>query len=304
MFASSTENDDVIMAVTDTPPYSSDDPTLPVIGSTVEQSTSLPRTLEAGKGTGTNIGKRRKAQDLTHGTAIKKPIQSQTPHTIHLFLYEPWRLLPPDLIKLVESEGQLRNLQDTVPVVFTRNQNIQSAINRLTAYLGAYSDTLSSMKMPGSLWQEDCVIAISAQGDGTTKLVGIIDMVKRIVAPSEKYGVAAVHVGMWWMYTSLTSVETEWSFDSKGGRTKAINDEARKSQQSQEGEAFEPMDVDEDENQDRREVKSSNLTRKRKIPVLTVWISKKQILAFRHVFGEQPLTVRRMRRDEDIEACQ
>ena len=192
MFASSSEKDANTTTVTATQPYSSEGPTLPIIGATdnVKKAT-----------------KKRKAQDENTGAATKKPSQQPPMPTNHPSLYEPWRRLPSELLKLLETQSRLRAMQNIVPIVFSKNQNVKSGINRLKTYLGAYRDRASAIEMPDALKEEDLVIAVSAQGEGTTKLVGIVDMVRRLVVPPGKDDIEMVE--SWWMYTMLTSVDIE-----------------------------------------------------------------------------------------------
>jgi hypothetical protein len=136
MFASSPEKDANTTTVTATPPYSSEGPTLPIIGAPEDASTA---------------GKKRRAQDTFSDRAPKKPSQPPTPPTIHPSLYEPWTRLPTELRKLLETQKRMRTTQNIVPVVFSKNQNIKSGINRLKTYLGAYKDPASTIEMPDAV---------------------------------------------------------------------------------------------------------------------------------------------------------
>ena len=267
MFASSAEKDANTTTVTASPPYSSEGPTLPIIGAPEDAPTA---------------GKKRKAQDKINGTASKKPSQSPSPPTIHPSLYEPWTRLPTELRKLPEIQKRMRATQNIVPVVFSKNQNIKSGINRLKTYLSAYKDPASTIEMPDALKEDDVIIAVSAQGEGTTKLVGIVDMVQRIVAPSggedDKHGEKEA----WWMYTMLTSVEVDREIKTRP--TEKGNVDVEKTQSTQK----------------KDELSNENNTMKTKnIPVLTVWMTKKRIAAFRNVFGEQTFAVEPLPQDSD-----
>lgn len=301
MFTSSSEKETGHTMTTATLPYSGNDFELAATSSIVVQNAGSLKALKAGMGADLN------AQDPTPSIAITKQMQPQTQQTVHPFLYEPWKLLPCGILNLFESHVRLRILQKAVPVVFTKNQNLKSGINRLKAYLGAYRDPTSTMELPDSLWQEDCVIAISAQGDGTTKLIGIVDMVKRIVAPSEKDKNGGAHVEMWWIYTTLGGIEIDWSLRTKDGKIKKVGDETGETQKIEdeeekgEEESFESMEIDGKENQDREEADQSNVIRKRTIPVLTVWVSRKQIPELKQTFGEQSITVQKMQQDNERE---
>jgi hypothetical protein len=268
MFASSPEKDANTTTVTATPPYSSEGPTLPIIGAPEDASTA---------------GKKRRAQDAFSDRAPKKPSQPPTPPTIHPSLYEPWTRLPTELRKLLETQKRMRTTQNIVPVVFSKNQNIKSGINRLKTYLGAYKDPASTIEMPDALKEDDLILAISAQGEGTTKLVGIVDMAQRIVAPNGKEPDKHGKEETWWMYTMLTSVEVDRKIKTSRPADKSDTDIGN-TQSTQEDEGLSI---------------GNNAIQRRKIPVITVWMTKKRIAVFRNVFGEQTFAVKLLPQDSD-----
>ncbi|KAJ4365077.1 hypothetical protein N0V83_008694 [Neocucurbitaria cava] len=288
IFASSAEKVGDITITTATPPYSSEGPTLPFIESNTKPSAGSTKT-----------GKKRKKNSHDSSTAPKKPTQPESLFTIDPALYQPWSLLPVEILKLLESQARLRATENVVPVVFTRNQNVKSGINRLKMYLGAYRNPNSSIEIPDALKQEDVVIAVSAQGQGTTKLVSIVDMVRRIVAPSAKDVGADEKVETWWMYTTLASVETERKLNKP--TEEASHEAVHKSGETQdsEEEAFEPMDIDGPKDQGYENLDGADRIRIRTVPVLTVWMTRKKILAFKQAFGEQSLAVRLVQQGED-----
>lgn len=277
VFASSAEKDANITTVTATPPYSSEGPTLPIIG-------VLDDALKAD---GAKVaGNKRKAQESVNGIAPKKQSQPPSPPTIHPSLYEPWTRLPSELRKIPEVQKRIRIAQNIVPVVFSKNQNVKSGINRLKTYLGAYRDTASTIEMPDALREDDLVIAVSAQGEGTTKLVGIVDMVRRIVAPSgTEHNKNAKEV--WWMYTMLTCVDIDREVKESIPADKD-NTDAERTQSTQE-EAFEPTNLD--RQYARRPSTGNSTVQRRTVPVLTVWMTKKRIPVFQTAFREQTFTV-------------
>jgi hypothetical protein len=277
---SSSEQEANTTAANATQPYSSDGPTLPIIG--VADATS--KTAE-----GEKANKKRKAQDGNASSVPKKASQPpSSQHTIHPTLYSPWTRLPTELLRSLEMQNRLRGAQNIVPVVFSKNQNVKSGINRLKTYLGAYKDPASSIEIPQALKEDDVLIAVSAQGEGTTKLVGIMDMVRRIVKPSGDDST----VETWWMYTMLSSIEIEMAGQA---REEEEHGENATTQDSAEEEAFEPMDVDAGEVQGKKE---EHTPRKRITPVLTVWMTKKKILAFKSAFGEQCFMVQKILLDD------
>lgn len=298
IFASSAEKDGDITMATATPPYSSDGPTLPVIGSTTEPSSGIPKAAKAENTKDSKAETKRKAQSHSSNTATKKQKQPENPATNDHTLYEPWTLLPPELLKLLESQARLRTTQNVIPVVFTRNQNVKSGINRLKTYLGAYRDPASTIEIPDALKEEDSVIAVSAQGQGTPKLASIMDMVRRIVAPSGEDMDASAKVETWWMYTALTSVETERRLEPADKEMQDTVDEAEKIQESEEEDAFEPINIHGQGGQAQEE-DGAEAIQKRKVPVLTVWMTRKKIAAFKNAFGEQSFTVKILQQEED-----
>ncbi|KAH6875587.1 hypothetical protein BKA58DRAFT_124711 [Alternaria rosae] len=268
MFASSAEKDANTATVAASPPYSSEGPTLPIIGTPEDAPTA---------------GKKRKAHDKINGSVSKKPSQPPSPPTIHPSLYEPWTRLPTELRKLLETQKRMRATQNIVPVVFSKNQNIRSGINRLKTYLGAYKDAASTIEMPDALKEDDVIIAVSAQGEGTTKLVGIVDMVRRIVAPSGEEDDNHGKEKAWWMYTMLTSVEVDREIKTPRPMDKGAAD-VEKIQSTQDNEDLS---------------NENNTVKRRKVPVMTVWMTKKRIAVFGNVFGEQTFAVKLLSQDSD-----
>jgi hypothetical protein len=177
-------------------------------------------------------------------------------------------------------------------LVFSKNQNIKSGISKLRGHLctdsaenGAQETTQTEGK------HNEKIIAVSAQGDGTVKLVGIVDMVRRIVGEGgEKGGEGKA----WYMYTALSSVEMPLRL----GREDHKNDNKDIEEEEEEGDA---MDIDVDDKDDanaaaadstHRADADKNTKPKMKVhPMLTVWLSSTRLPAFRDVFGEQSFKV-------------
>jgi hypothetical protein len=284
IFASSAEKDANAGTATATPPYSSEGPTLPVIDGENATKVEHSHGNVSGNAFDELTGKTTRTRNQNTTTEVRvdhRPVAS-----IHPSLYEPWNLLPEDLFQSNEVQTRFDKAQNVLPVVFTRNQNVKAGINRLKTYLGAYKDTKIPIEMPGTLRQTEMIIAISAQGDGTPKLVSILDMVRRVVAPGADRKEDAGTVDTWWLYISLGSVEVKKKKDhiaSGGGQI----------QEAEEDEAFEPMELDEQSNGDAQEKLVT-----RKMPVLTAWITKKAIPMFKAAFGEQTFTVQTLRSDD------
>ncbi|KAF2127150.1 hypothetical protein P153DRAFT_387698 [Dothidotthia symphoricarpi CBS 119687] len=265
IFTSSSDKNASTALPTTTPPYSSEGPTLPIVG--IAKKSNVQQ-VDA------KTSKKRKAQDQSSNT-----VTTNSPPTVHPSLYTPWILLPVELLKLLESQTRLRGTQNVIPIVFTKNQNVKTGINRLKMLLGVSPNTASTIETRDAMNHKDLVIAISAQGDGTTKLVGIVDMTRRIVASGNSDEKAGKEIETWLMYTVLTSIKAERRAKNK---TKEVED----TQETQEEEAFEPMEIDKQEDTDKN-------VEMRKVPVLTVWMTKKRIPEFRDAFGEQSFQVQR-----------
>lgn len=288
IFASSAEKNS---SATTTPatPYSSEGPTLPILGGADGEHTVEPESNQ----TANDSRKKRKTQKQgseEHVKAGAQPVPSFDPS-----LYEPWTLLPAELLKV--SQNRLRGAKNVVPIAYSRNQNIKGGINRLKTYLGAYKNKSQPMDMPEALKEADVVIAVSAQGEGTAKLVSIIDLVRRVVAPTAKSKLDGGNVETWYMYTSLASIEVE----KRSKAVSKINDGADQAEKpkpiadedaEEEEEAFEPMDVDVPEHE------QGQLQRQTiKAPILTVWMTKKKIPAFKEALGEQTFGVQTLPED-------
>jgi hypothetical protein len=80
------------------------------------------------------------------------------------------------------------------------------------------------------------------------------------------------------------------------GKDVKVDGETRNTQSTQEEEAFERMDVDGQEAQ--RKDNGKEMTQKKKVPVLTVWMTRKQIPAFKSAFGEQTFSVQKILQEE------
>jgi hypothetical protein len=192
-------------------------------------------------------------------------------------LYEPWLLLPASLRSAVANS--LTSWEDRiVPVVFTRNQNIKAGINKLKAYMG--DDQSRNATAEEKLWAErlakgDALLAVSAQAEATTKLVGIIGMAKRILAPSENQ--PGAEGDTWYSYTSLSSQVMQKRNPDKAARKEDAKDD-------------DPFDSLADIQTQDSENSRSMLT----VPLLTVWVSRARIPPFRDAFGEQTFRVAQM----------
>ncbi|KAL5120151.1 hypothetical protein ACEQ8H_001977 [Pleosporales sp. CAS-2024a] len=255
--ASSAEQTHSVVAPSATP-YSSEGPTLPILLG----DASDEHTVKAAD-TGANHGRRKKRRVQEQGA--DKPMRddddAQPVQSFDPALLQPWTLLPAALLQQLASRDRLRGTKNIVPVVFTRNQNLKSGINRIKTYLGAckHDDERNPIAMPLALNQPDVIIAVSAQADGTIKLITILDVVRRVVAPDPaiQYTTAARTNATWWLYTSLTSVLQE---------KKQTDDEP------------DPKTI--------------------KLPVLTVWMTRTPMPEFKDAFGEQMFHVQLFTEDE------
>jgi hypothetical protein len=121
-------------------------------------------------------------------------------------------------------------------------------------------------------------VAVSAQGDATTKLAGVIEMIKRILKPAVDQD-GSVDIQDWYIYTSLASRTVE-----KQANTKKTGKESAAEVTDEEGIAFESLAAISDKDQ---EARSSNKT----VAVLTVWLSRTAMREFKDAFGEEKIQV-------------
>lgn len=259
----------------------SEGPTLPIIGAPSEHDTTTTGNVKKRKrptSTATRPSKPSKAAAVERGSVKER-------RTNHPGLYEPWTLLPPKERKAIEARGT-----DKVEVVvWSKNQNVKSGITRLLRLLGAQSTT-EEQDTPAVPYDEESVVAVSAQGEGTVKLVGIVDMVRRIAGEHRKNEVEVEEEGeagregsKWWVYMVLSSVEVP--------RRRSTSDAARGQEQDVEEEA-EAMDVDGGEDGGAvKETQRSGQEETKRVPVLSVWMTRKRMVGWREVFGEQELLV-------------
>lgn len=249
-------------AITDT----SDGPALPIIGAANEHAST--------KGT-----KRKRASN-----DVPKPEKSpvteangvRRENTNHPSLYEPWVLLPAKQRNDVEKQGT-----DKIEVVvYSRNQNVKSGISRLLRLVGAAPTAPDDEEKNVGKASEggDAMVVLSAQIEGTVKLVGIVDMARRIAAQGGK-GVRKEEGAKWCTYTVLSSVQMPQSEPSKTGG------------EDQEAEA-DAVDVDEGEEGGAvKETQRSEEGEMRRVPVLSVWMSRKRMAGWKEAFGEQEMVV-------------
>ncbi|KAJ4330387.1 hypothetical protein N0V95_010063 [Ascochyta clinopodiicola] len=174
-------------------PQSSDGPTLPLLGASTSNDRKRKRAAVAPQVIGGVDGERGVGErgGVEKGGEAKKGGAGGA-HQHHPTLYEPWVLLPPRLRREVEGrggagvskgkgasmesekvKGQGRENRVEV-VVFGKNQNIKAGVNRLKKYIS------SSSREDGA--KTGGLLAVSAQGPATVKLVGIFEVVRRVLA--------------------------------------------------------------------------------------------------------------------------
>lgn len=293
IFASSAEKSSAFTPAPTATPYSSEGPTLPLACAAPEHThnTEAKRPVQGTSRDGHD--NRAHRQSKIQKTSVN---DSQPAITSHPALYEPWTLLRTDTFKLVTAQKRLRGTRNVVPIVFTKNQSVKAGINRIKILLGAYHDNKSSFDTPNAINEKDCIISLSAQGDGTAKLVSIVDMARRVVAPTSKEKELGEDIDIWWLYTSLASVEVvKKRKDPSETKTNGQPVETDEAMQEEVGEAdaFEPTEA---EKADRKEDNSRD--KMIKTPVLTVWITKKEIPAFKSAFGGEAFEVKTLPRDD------
>ncbi|KAF3007682.1 hypothetical protein E8E13_009230 [Curvularia kusanoi] len=268
-----------------TTPYSSDGPTLPIISAS-ESSKKRKRTAATSNTSpaATNTS-----------TTDKKHAAKAPARTNHATLYTPWELLSARERKAVEDKGT----ENVEVVVWTRNQNVKAGINRLKSLLGAGAGKNTSGggdgarsatvgKAAGAVGKEDGegVIAVSAQGEGTVKLVGIVDVALRVI--EENKGRDGMDGTKWFVYTVLSSVLVP-----RGKREDAVElDGAEAAQDDVEEDAM-VVDREGDEAADGEAVKevSQRTEEMKRVPVLTVWMSRWRMPGWKEVFGEREVVV-------------
>lgn len=167
-------------------------------------------------------------------------------------------------------------------LVWTRNQNVRAGVNRLKTLLSRGGVGGTDQAEGDKEDREGEVVAVSAQGEGTVKLVGIVDVALRVVAgrqDGEEGEGDEAQGGKWFVYTVLSSVLVPRGRKDNG-------DEAAEGKEG-EGDA---MDVDGDGAAGGgavQEVKQAVGEGMRKVPVLTVWMSRRRMAGWREVFGER-----------------
>ncbi|KAF2278065.1 uncharacterized protein EI97DRAFT_282504 [Westerdykella ornata] len=291
---------------TPTPLYSSEGPTLPIIGAPFpelaataqedERGCKRRRTGDIGPYTISSLkdsnfssieGTETKTQACSDNTDTlpskqppqHRPFETQMRNSALAPLYEPWDLLPAALQTSLRTRiGSSRDVQlerHVIPIAFTKNQNFKAGVNKIKAALDAVM--LGGKKEDGNE-EGDRVIAVSAQGEGTTKLVGIVDVARRVVQ-EEREGSTT-----WYWYTALTS-----RVDDGAGRKK------KRQKELQERGVDGMDDESEDDFQTLGAVQKADAleekAKMRRVPILTVWMSTKQMPGFKDAYGEETVRV-------------
>lgn len=243
--------------------YISDGPTLPIIGGVDEHASPIKPskvTNDARPLKKRKTDKHTSTEPTEHAVAAKKLQIDLEP------LYKVWTLLPRDLLQQTEKRLGGRLEEKVKVVVFTKNQNVKSGINRLKTLLG-FEETQSPSKLSeddSKARGNDSLVAISAYGEGTTKMVGIVEMTKRAVSGGN--GKEVKNGETWYAYTSLIGLDLQMRQENgteRGG------------------------ELEKEDNP------TTDKGPKNKIPILTVWFSRKHLPEFKATFGEQTFTVLR-----------
>ncbi|UPX16799.1 uncharacterized protein EKO05_0007184 [Ascochyta rabiei] len=298
-------------------PYSSDGPTLPLLSASTLQV--APNDRKRKRAPASEVQGR---EEGGRGGAEKAAERRGTHHPA---LYKPWTLLPPKLSKVVEEmqRGRENGASGVEVVVFSKNQNVRSGVNRLKKHI-------SSAPRRGDADTAD-LLAVSAQGAAVVKLVGIVDVVRRVVgaaaaAPTtEKEGEEEGEekkereVVKWYTYPVLSHVLVPAGPRRRGGLA-----DGQPGYEPDTIDVLDPMDVDEDGDIDshinnpatkttdsgtaqsstragdgehagaadgnRREDGGAD-EKQKTIPVLTIWIARSRIPSFADAFGEGQVLV-------------
>ncbi|KAK3216090.1 hypothetical protein GRF29_8g2100215 [Pseudopithomyces chartarum] len=232
--------------------FASDGPTLPIVGG-LEERAGMTRPSPI-----TGDSRPSKKQKTFDGLAKEVDPATAAPKEPQIDLaplYKPWTLLPAELLPQIEKRLGGSWEENTEVVVWTKNQNVKSGINRLKALLGfTAADGPDGKNNATSIKNSGKLIAVSASGQGTTKMIGIVEMAKRIVGGKGDAKEAKEASGeTWYAYTGLT-----------GLKMPAQQEKGNEAQEQNAG---------------------------KKVPVLTVWFSRNSIPEFKKAFGEQTFTV-------------
>ncbi|KAF9738468.1 hypothetical protein PMIN06_007360 [Paraphaeosphaeria minitans] len=186
--------------------YASDGPTLPIIGSAGEHSDWVapnPEDRPTEKDPLPRPAKKQRTQDHLSKVSTNPEASSKRPKVEVEGLHQPWTLLPVEVLQQVEKRVAGERGEKVEVVVWTKNQNVKSGINRLKSLLG-FEEAPEAGEQSGreiTTRRNDKLIAVSAYGEGTTKLVGIVEMTKRVVGGATKEASGET----WFTYTVLSS---------------------------------------------------------------------------------------------------
>ncbi|KAF1960396.1 hypothetical protein CC80DRAFT_544846 [Byssothecium circinans] len=271
-----------------------------------------------GDGDGSVEGKEKEKEEKTETeidkTKAKKAKQAKVQYE---HLRKPWLSLPPSLLTAVQtrlgfdiassSSSSSFSWQDRcVPIVCTKNSSVKSGVRRLEAYLGCGAGNGNgNVEVPEMerememLSRGEGLIAVSAMGAAVSKVVGVLDVVRRAVGEGETV--------RWWMYTGLScwvgdagegeegdgvegedtgGVEGE---DTSGDREVVMRDVEKDLEAGKDSREDQGQGMDKNKNRGKDREKGG------RIPVLTVWLCRKSLPEFKKVFGEQSFEVVGMR---------
>ncbi|KAF1928535.1 uncharacterized protein M421DRAFT_148437 [Didymella exigua CBS 183.55] len=177
-------------------------------------------------------------------------------------LYTPWLLLPARQRAYMEKRGT----GGVVPVVWSKNQSVRGGVGALLRLLRPAGDA-------DEKGEQAEIVVVSAQAGGTVKLVGILDVARRVLGDQgDKEGETKGEDRGWCVYTVLSSVRVPRREDGDGDKH---------------GDGDRHEDKHGDGDKDEAEAKGQTNT----LPVLSVWISRTSIPGWKSVFGEDRLRV-------------
>ncbi|KAJ4378583.1 hypothetical protein N0V86_006290 [Didymella sp. IMI 355093] len=198
-----------------------------------------------------------------------------------------------DVEKLqARKEGEKKGVE---VVVFTKNQAVKSGIALLLRLLNArpaegevddgkdaHTSVAEDKEEKTDAREEEQILVVSAQGEGTVKLVGIVDMARRIAAEAARGKHKTGKEARWYMYTVLSSVQMP--LRENGSSDAGVERDAEES-----GEAMH-VDTD-DEDGAVKETHTSPAEKMKNVPVLSVWLTRKSMVGWKDAFGEEEMVV-------------
>lgn len=262
---------------------------------------------------------------------VKRVLESQQNElTQHLKKLQPWNYIPGAIHAIVANQHGADYIDKcTVTVRVYPNSHMNSTISQMRTILLSRPGHLPPGLRPACSTRnlpDNTICAVVAEGQGTTKLVSCVGILKRELAPKEGDTKAMTEAEKWFSYTQLTDrvakidetkeehkrvkkqekeeireIMRKSGMHPRGrGERKRMQMAARQMMKKAKGLDSQPIgqrQPDSDDESDEEEAfqvvdgQILDKRKERKVPIMIVWLSKVQIPEFKDMFTEASFLV-------------